>query len=97
MQAVQQHLPRIRRHVRISGRVQGVSFRAAVAERARSFGVDGYARNLEDGTVDAVFEGPPGPVDELLEFCARGPAHARVLVVHVEHEAPTGIHGFEIA
>jgi acylphosphatase len=96
MQTVDSHEPRVRRHVRIIGQVQGVSFRASIADRARTFGVDGFARNLEDGSVDAVFEGPEQSVEELLEFCQRGPAHARVREMQVEHEPPLGVRGFEV-
>ena len=96
MQTAHAHEHRIRRHVRIHGRVQGVSFRASVAERARTFGVDGFARNLPDGSVDAAFEGAEPSVEELVEFCRRGPAHARVDVLQVEQEAPVGERGFRV-
>jgi acylphosphatase len=96
MQTAHAHEQRIRRHVRVHGRVQGVSFRASVADRARTFGVDRFARNLPDGSVDAVFEGAEPAVRELVEFCRRGPAHARVDVVQVEHEAPVGVRGFRV-
>lgn len=96
MQSVGGHEPRVRRHVRILGEVQGVYFRASIADRARTFGVDGFARNLADGSVDAVFEGPEGSVDELIEYCRHGPALARVRVLQVEHEPPLGVRGFEL-
>ena len=94
MQRSESHEPRVRRHLRIIGEVQGVSFRASLADRARTFGVDGFARNLPDGTVDAVLEGPEGPVEELVEFCRHGPAMARVVDLRVETEAPVGVRGF---
>jgi acylphosphatase len=96
MQTVDSHEQRVRRHVRIIGHVQGVYFRSSIADRARTFGIDGYARNLADGTVDAVFEGPEDSVDELLEYCRRGPAHAKVDVLRIEHESPVGVRGFRV-
>lgn len=90
------HERRIRRHVRIMGQVQGVYFRSSIADRARTFGVGGYARNLADGTVDAVFEGPEESVEELVAFCRQGPAHARVHAMHVEPQRPVGTRGFEV-
>ena len=62
----------------ISGRVQGVGFRAFVAREARTLGLAGFVRNLADGRVEAVFEGAPAAVDALRLACARGPAGARV-------------------
>lgn len=83
-----------RAHVTISGRVQGVGFRYAMRERARSRDVAGWVRNNSDGTVDAVFEGPPEAVDALIAWCRRGPSGARVDDVKVELEAPNGERGF---
>ena len=83
-----------RAHVRITGRVQGVFFRAEAADRARSLGVAGWIRNVPDGTVEAVFEGEDGHVDSLLEWCRRGPSGARVDDVAVELEEPRGETGF---
>jgi acylphosphatase len=74
--------------------VQGVGFRYSAAERARSRGVAGWIRNNSDGTVEAVFEGPPDAVDALLAWCRRGPGGARVDAVKVEMEAPSGESGF---
>ena len=81
-------------HVTVSGRVQGVGFRYATSSRARSHGVSGWVRNRGDGTVEAVFEGPPDAVDTLVAWCRRGPAGARVDEVTVELEEPSGEHGF---
>ena len=71
---------RVRRHVIVHGRVQGVFFRDSLRERARTAGVAGGARNLPDGTVEAIFEGPLEAVERLVRFCetrtaagARGP------------------------
>jgi acylphosphatase len=84
-----------RAHVTISGRVQGIGFRYATRERARSRGVAGWVRNNSDGTVDAVFEGSPEAVEALIAWCRRGPSGARVDDVKVELEAPNGERGFQ--
>ena len=81
-------------HVTVSGRVQGVGFRWAITERARSRGVAGWVRNEPDGTVEAVLEGPPETVDALVAWIRRGPPGARVDDMTVEQEAPVGESGF---
>ena len=81
----------------ISGRVQGVFFRHRAAEEARAAGCAGWVRNLPDGRVEAVFEGPREAVDRLVTWCRRGPQGARVEGVSVEEEAPEGLASFEIA
>ena len=88
---------RIRRRVVVHGRVQGVFFRDSVRQRARARGVDGLVRNRPDGTVEAVFEGPPDAVDALVRFCETGPRGARVSRVEVAEEPPEGLDGFGIS
>jgi acylphosphatase len=80
----------------ISGRVQGVFFRDTARQRAESAGVAGWIRNTPDGTVEAVFEGETEVVDELVDFCRRGPSGAEVASVEVEEEQPEGLSGFEV-
>jgi acylphosphatase len=80
----------------VSGRVQGVFFRDSVRRRAEAVGVAGWVRNTGDGTVEAVFEGDPQAVDELVEFCRRGPSRAEVAAVEVVEEEPEGLSGFEV-
>ena len=80
----------------VSGRVQGVFFRDSVRRRAEAVSVAGWARNSEDGTVEAVFEGDRQAVDELVEFCRRGPSRAEVAAVEVVEEKPEGLSGFEV-
>ncbi|MEF8775450.1 MAG: acylphosphatase [Haloarculaceae archaeon] len=87
---------RTRAHVHVTGRVQGVFFRATTRDRARRLAVDGWVKNLADGRVEAVFEGPAEDVAELIEFCHEGSDAARVEDVEVAYEAPEGIEGFEI-
>lgn len=74
----------------VRGRVQGVGFRIAAVERARLLGVAGWVRNRADGGVEAVFEGPAGRVDSMVEWCRRGPRGARVESVEERAEAPQG-------
>jgi acylphosphatase len=64
--------------VRIEGHVQGVFFRATTQEKARELGVRGWVANRRDGTVEAVFGGPPDRVGTMLLFCHEGPARADV-------------------
>lgn len=81
---------RIRAHVWVSGRVQGVFFRSETQEEARKRGVKGWVRNLPDGRVEAVFEGEENAVNELIEFCKRGPPGAVVTSIKVVMENYTG-------
>lgn len=67
----------------ISGRVQGVGYRAWVQREARAKGVRGWVRNRSNGEVEALFAGPPEAVEALCATCWRGPAHARVDKVEV--------------
>jgi acylphosphatase len=84
-------------HVWVSGRVQGVYFRYATRDAAIRYGVSGWVRNLPDGRVEAVFEGEPGMVEQIVGFCHRGPDHARVDGVDmVEEEFSGEFQGFEI-
>ena len=85
-----------RAHVFVSGKVQGVFYRATTRERAREAGVTGWVKNLPDGRVEAVFEGPEDAVEEMVEWCHRGSDRARVEDVEVTHGEPEGFDGFEI-
>jgi len=77
-------------HVFISGRVQGVFFRANTQKAALSFNLTGWVRNLPDGRVEAVFEGKEGNVDAMMEWCRKGPPFARVADVKVIEESFSG-------
>ncbi|WP_336328230.1 acylphosphatase [Halovenus sp. HT40] len=87
---------RTRAHVYVSGKVQGVYFRATTRDRAREVGVDGWVRNLGDGRVEAVFEGSEDAVAQLVEFCHEGSDAARVDDVEVTYEDPQGEGGFSV-
>jgi acylphosphatase len=81
---------KVRAHVWVNGRVQGVFFRSETQEEARKRGVKGWVRNLPDGRVEAVFEGEETLVNELIEFCKRGPPGAKVTSIKVVMENYTG-------
>lgn len=87
---------RTRAHVFVSGRVQGVFYRATTKNTAEEKGVDGWVRNLADGRVEAVFEGPEDAVEEMVEWCHTGSPAANVEDVEAEYEDPQGEHGFRV-
>ncbi|MBS7624725.1 MAG: acylphosphatase [Candidatus Bathyarchaeia archaeon] len=88
---------KVRAHVFVSGRVQGVFFRHETRLRALRNNVSGWVRNLPDGRVEAVFEGEKENVEAMIEFCRRGPPGAVVKNVEVIWENPTGeFKGFKI-
>ena len=79
----------IQRHVWVTGRVQGVGFRAATAAAvAEKSSVRGFVRNLHDGRVEAIFVGDEPEVLALVAWCSRGPLHAQVNALEVREEAP---------
>jgi acylphosphatase len=80
----------------VQGRVQGVFFRDATRSRAESAGVSGWVTNRPDGAVEAVFEGEPDGVEQLVAFCRRGPSRAEVTFVEVTEEEPEDLVGFEV-
>jgi acylphosphatase len=86
----------MRRRVIVSGRVQGVGYRAATLRQARARGVAGWVRNRPDGTVEAVFEGDPEAVAALVAWCEQGPRMALVDRVEVVEEPDEGLAGFEV-
>ena len=65
----------------VRGRVQGVGFRWATVEQGRRLGLDGWARNLPDGSVEVVAAGPDQVVERFAAWCAEGPPSARVTTV----------------
>jgi acylphosphatase len=86
----------MRRRVVVHGRVQGVFFRDSTRRIALEHGVGGWVRNTWEGTVEAVFEGPPEAVQRLVEFARRGPVGAAVERVEVFDEDEEGLQGFAI-
>ncbi len=88
---------KVRAHVIISGRVQGVCYRMETQRAAKSIGVSGWIKNRFDGTVEAVFEGHKKQVDQIIEWCRKGPALARVSNIEIGWESVTGeLRNFDI-
>ena len=83
--------------VTISGRVQGVFFRATCAELARDLGLAGSVRNLPDGRLSATFQGADDAVDRMLAWCREGPPMARVDALEIEDVAASDATGFRVA
>jgi acylphosphatase len=79
-------MEKIRAHVVISGRVQGVCYRQAAFQKAVELGLKGWVRNLNNGRVEAIFEGEEKLVNEMLEWCKEGPTMARVSHVEVDKQ-----------
>lgn len=86
----------VRRHVLVDGRVQGVFYRASAEREAGRLGLAGLARNLRDGRVEMVVEGPRPAVDAFLAWARIGPPRAHVTAVEVEEEEPKGTRGFRV-
>ena len=90
-------MPATRAHVIIHGRVQGVCFRLCTQDQARAFGLSGWVRNRYGGTVEAVFEGDAARIEEMINWCRRGPSMAHVTRVDVARgEAQGAATGFSI-
>jgi acylphosphatase len=81
---------RSRVHVWISGRVQGVGYRYATVMQAQRYNLGGWVRNLGDGRVEAVFEGPAADVARVVHWCRTGPHGAWVADVQTAPEQPVG-------
>jgi acylphosphatase len=69
---------KVRVHIVVSGRVQGVFFRAETQEKAKELGVAGWVKNLTEGRVEAVFEGKRDRVEQMVEWAKKGPSGAIV-------------------
>lgn len=86
----------VRTRMVVTGRVQGVGFRASCSRRAKSLGLKGSVSNRADGSVEVVAEGKPDAVEALRRWCQLGPAFAQVLDVECSSEAPIGDSTFRI-
>ncbi len=73
-----------------------MSFRDATRSQAEQLGLSGWVRNTQDGQVEAVFEGVPETVQQMIEWCKSGPSSADVEDVSVENEQPENLSGFEV-
>lgn len=81
---------KVRKHIYISGRVQGVGFRANARQKAQVYGVKGWIKNLFDGRVEAVVEGEKDSVQQMVKYLKRGPSFANVTDVEINNESATG-------
>ena len=86
----------VARHVIVTGRVQGVFFRAWTKEEAGKLGIKGWARNRADGSVEIHMEGSEGAVDQLVERLRSGPSHARVDDLKLDVTEPEDFSDFKI-
>src|SRR5207249_1996121 len=83
-----EHAEVLRARVLVAGRVQGVFYRASARAEATALGLSGRVRNLPDGRVEAVFQGPRAAVERMVEWCRHGPPSARVDSVEVDWSPP---------
>lgn len=79
-------MAKVRAHVIISGKVQGVYFRVETREQALALGVGGWVRNRPDGNVEGIFEGDKDRVEKLIGWCRQGPPKAVVAGVNIDWE-----------
>jgi len=89
-------MAQVARHVRVTGRVQGVFFRAWAQGEARELGISGWIRNCADGSVEAHLEGEEHDVTRMIERLRRGPSSAQVDEVTVEEAPAQGLGRFEL-
>ena len=86
-----------RAHVLVSGQVQGVFFRDSTRQKAEELGLAGWVKNVPDGRVEALFEGPSEKVREMVRWCEEGPRHASVENVNTNFESAGGdLETFEV-
>lgn len=81
---------KVRAHIFVTGKVQGVYYRQNTMETAKAHGVTGWVRNLPDGRVEAVLEGDESGVKNVIEWCKVGPPKAQVEKVDMKFESYTG-------
>ena len=86
----------VRAHLWVSGRVQGVYYRASAERVATGWGLTGWVRNLPDGRVELVAEGDRPQVEALISWCREGPPDAAVTAVEILWETPRQELGFRI-
>ncbi len=80
----------LRAHIFVSGKVQGVFFRSNTRNKALELSLKGWVRNLEDGRVEAVFEGEKENVGRMMEWVRKGPEYARVVDIEIIPEEYKG-------
>ena len=86
----------MRKHynITIKGRVQGIGFRYNARRQALALGLDGFVKNMPDGSVYLEIEGNPAELDEFVSWCQEGPSGARILEVNVSNSNLEGLTGF---
>ena len=82
--------------LRVSGKVQGVFFRASTRDQAQQLGIKGWVRNEPDGTVSALGQGPDANLQKWIEWCREGPPQAFVEAIEIEEQPITELQQFEI-
>ena len=75
-----------RAHIYVSGNVQGVFYRYETKKQAELHSVNGWARNLQDGRVECLFEGKKEDIEKMIEFCRQGPPSAQVDDIDIQWE-----------
>ncbi len=84
-------------HGFVTGRVQGVGFRWFVIQQARKLNLNGWTRNLHDGRVEVLAEGPKQDLDTLIDYLYQGPSYSIVRSVDVDWSEPDGlVNGFDV-
>ncbi|MGK7887890.1 MAG: acylphosphatase [Leptolyngbyaceae cyanobacterium] len=84
-------------HVFVSGKVQGVGYRASATDAATLLKITGWVRNRQDGRVEAVFEGDRTKVEEMIRWCQHGPPTAIVDAVDIQYQTVQGFQQFEVS
>lgn len=88
---------KIRAHIIVSGRVQGVYYRQKTVKQAQKLGLSGWVKNLNNGKVEAVFEGKKKSVEKIVNWAKKGPVFARVLGSNIDWQEYTGeFNNFEV-
>lgn len=83
-------------HLWITGKVQGVFYRATAAEMAEKLQLNGWVKNAEDGAVEATVSGPDEAVEKFIAWCRKGPKRAQVTDVVVSPKPDDGLMGFQV-
>ena len=83
-------------HLWITGKVQGVYYRATAAELAERLGLNGWIKNTTDGAVEATISGADAAVAEFIAWCRKGPANAQVTDVKLTPKPDDGLVGFQV-
>lgn len=86
----------VQKHIFISGKVQGVGFRAFIRREAAVLNIRGWAKNLIDGRVEAVIQGDKNKVAQMIEKLKEGPSYARVDNLKINEEKLTEYSDFQI-